>query len=217
MEENNENKIIEHVSNEIIETTIDLATDYAELSLDELVGDAFSEVPIIKTLLAVGKIGLNIKERHFVKKLLIFLKEFHSGNVDENKLREFREKFDTNTKYRNKVTEHIVVFNDSFLQIEKSKIFAKLLRAHINGEYDWKYFTHLSASLESAHPGMFDFLRKLSATDFEVPEIRDENVVRDKDKEALLTAAGLSYATSAWSSGFKVSEMGKDLYKYGLG
>lgn len=214
---NEDNNLLDNISNEIVSTSIDLATDYAELSIDEIIGEAFAEVPIIKTLLAIGKIGINIKEKRFIKKLLVFLKEFHSGNVDPNELEKFKQKFNSDNKYRDKVTEHIVVFVDSFLQIEKSKIFAKLFHGYINSNYNWEYFSDLSAALEASQPGTLRYLQELAISNFEVPENHKARVVpRDRNKEALLSAAGLSYTISSWSSGLKVSQLGKDLHKFGL-
>jgi hypothetical protein len=209
--------IIESVSNEIVDTSLDLGVEYAELTIDEIFDSAFQEVPIIKTLLAITKVGISIKERRFIKKLLVFLKEFHANKVNNNKLEEFKHNILNDVKYKEKVMEHIVVFIDSFLQVEKSKILARLFLAHISGAYDWKHFTYLSASLDSAHPAMFDFLQELSTCNFEIPQEYDKRIVhRDGNKEALINAAGLSYEESAWGATFKVSQLGQDLYNYGL-
>jgi hypothetical protein len=74
-----QNNLTDSVSNEIVSTTIDLGIEYSELTLDDFLADGIlKEIPIIKTIYSVGKLGLGIKERFFVKKILVFLKELHS-------------------------------------------------------------------------------------------------------------------------------------------
>lgn len=210
--------LTQSVSDEIVNTSVDLGIEYSELGLDDFLADGvLKEIPIIKTIYSVGKLGLSIKERFFVKKLLVFLKEFHSKTVDEEKVNDFKFQFDTNPKYRNQVTEHLIVFTDSFLNVEKSKIFANLFRAYIYGHFDWHHFTHLSTCLNAIHPKAFNFLEKLAEYDFKIPEDpKDRQLVRDGESESLLYSCGIAYETSSWSSGFNVSQLGKDLFQYGL-
>lgn len=210
--------LTQSVSNEIINTSVDLGIEYSELGLDDFLADGvLKEIPIIKTIYSVGKLGLSIKERFFVKKLLVFLKEFHSKTIDEDKINDFKYHFDTDPKYRNQVTEHLMVFTDSFLNIDKSKIFANLFRAYIYGHFDWNHFVHLSTCLNAINPKAFSFLEKLAEYDFKIPEEpKDRQLLRDGESESLLYACGIAYETSAWSSGFNVSQLGKDLFKYGV-
>lgn len=215
MEENN---LTGAFSNEIISTTIDLTTDYSELVMDEfLVDGVLKEIPFIKTIYGIGKIGWSIRERFFVKKLFVFLQEFHSGKIDEKKLNEFKTKLEKDVKYKNKVTEQVMIFTDSFLTVEKSKILAKLLKSHIEGKFEWEHFLHLSVCLNSIHPKVFPFLEKLSHHNFTIAEDpKHRGLERDVENETLLSASGIAYQFSAWSSGFSIAQIGKDLYNFGI-
>jgi hypothetical protein len=210
--------LTQSVSDEIFNTTVDLGIEYSELGLDDFLADGMlKEIPIIKTIYSVGKLGLSIKERFFVKKLLVFLKEFHSKTIDEQKINDFKFQFDTDRNYRNEVTEHLIVFTDSFLNIEKSKVFANLFRAYIYGHFSWNHFIHLSTCLNSINPKAFSFLEKLSEYDFKIAEdSNNRHLARDGESESLLYSCGIAYETSSWSSGFNVSQLGKDLFRYGV-
>lgn len=215
-----ENNLIRIVSDEITCTTIDLGIDYLELPLDDfLVDGVLREIPMIKTIYAVGKLGLSIRERYFVKKLFVFLSEFYfqKGNVITKELSKIRIKFDTDKKYREKVTEHLIIHIDSFLNAEKSKIFAKLFRAYLEGCFNWEHFTHLSSCLNSINPKGFSYLEKLSHFDFQIPEENNNDALkRDGESESILYSCGIAYETSCWSSGFNISQLGKDLFNYGI-
>lgn len=75
--------LTESISDEIIETTIDLSIDYAEITMDEIIDGTLREIPLIKTIYSLGKLGYSIREKFFVKKILTFLQEFHSQKIDE--------------------------------------------------------------------------------------------------------------------------------------
>ncbi|CAD0007813.1 hypothetical protein [Flavobacterium salmonis] len=214
----NENTLTSAISNEIADNSIDLSLDYSELVLDSFLADGvLKEIPFIKTIYAVGKIGVSIKERFFVKKLFVFLKEFHNQSIDTQKLNQFRSKFNSEEKYRNNVTEQIMIYLDTFLTLEKSKILAKLFKAHVDGNIDWEYFNHLSICLDSISPKAFPFLQQLSNHGFKIAEDKaSQGIPRDGESEALLYACGVAYQTSSWSSGFNVSQLGKDLYNFGM-
>jgi len=209
------------ISKEITHTTLDMAIDYSKMGFDEIINnDILKEIPIIKTIASITRISINIREIFFVKKLLTFLKEFHSQEIDEDKLHKFKIQFDTDEKYRIKVTEQIMIYNDAFLIVEKSKILAKLFRAHIEGTFDWDYFNYLSICLSNAHPKAFVYLNKLSKNEFVLPEAPDKReelgLKRDNESEVLLSACGLGHSFSSWSSGFKISQLGKDMFEYGM-
>ena len=60
-------------------------------------------------------------------------------------------------------------------------------------------------------------MEKLAEYDFKIPEEKKERQIeRDGESESLLYSCGIAYETSSWSSGFNVSQLGKDLFNYGM-
>lgn len=52
----------------------DLATEYAELGLDAIIdSDTVSEIPFIKSVVGIARMGVEIRNRLFTRKLLDFL------------------------------------------------------------------------------------------------------------------------------------------------
>ncbi len=200
--------IIKPVKDEILNPTVDLAIDYAEIGLDTLLdNNAISEIPFIKTVVGIVKVGLSIKEKYDLKKLLIFFKEFHDNTISEEKLNSFKYKFNTDEKYRNKVVEAIVLWNERYLDIRKSKILANLIKEHVEGSLTWDELNDLSSVLDKIHTRGFQFLKKMSEQNWAYH--RGE----DKDNEALMFSCGVGHR---YGTEFSISKMGQDLYNYGI-
>lgn len=212
MKQDEENKPNE-VSEELVETTMDLAVDYSEIALDSIFDDSIlEEVPIIKTIVSTYKIGKSIQERHFVKKLTIFLKEFHSGKIDEKKLQDFKQKFSTNNKYQSQVMEHITVFNDRFIDSQKSVILANLFSAYIEDKMDWTFYTELAHCLERLSPNALTLIKTLSKQKFNIP-IDDE--LDDIYVKGVFFAAGIIGVIKDDGSLSYLGSMAHDIYIYG--
>ena len=70
--------------------TMSCIGEYAEIGLDAVMEDGIlKDIPIVSTAIAIYKIGGSIKERHNLKKLLVFLNELNNGILDEQKRKEY--------------------------------------------------------------------------------------------------------------------------------
>ena len=205
-----EQNLTDSIEKEIFNTSSDLSQDYAEIALDTLTNESLlSEIPIIKSLVSFYKITSSIIDRHNVKKILIFLEEFHSKNIDENKLKKFKKRFSENTKHRNHVLETILLLNEKFIDTEKSKILANLFSAHIEEKLSWEEFFNLSFILSNLNPSGYKFLEK---------SVDEESKIKMKmfeavEGEALLMACGIG---TKFEDRFHPTGSGKKLYEFGL-
>jgi hypothetical protein len=78
------------LAREIVKPTFDLGQDYAEMSIDAFTSSPIiKEIPIVRTAVAMCRTGMAIREWHFVQKSLTFLKEFHAGLTDNEKIESF--------------------------------------------------------------------------------------------------------------------------------
>ncbi|WP_345954778.1 hypothetical protein [Mucilaginibacter sp. PAMB04168] len=199
------------VANALVSDNFDNALDYAEIGLDAFVSDdILKEIPIVKTVVGVVKSGLKVKEIFFTKKILTFLKEFHTGKLPREKFDEFKNDFDTDEKYREKVMEQIMIFNDNFLQIEKSKVFANLFAAHLNGVYGWNDFVNLSYCLNQLN--MFGVSLFDDMAEFKTP-FRGSIYQDTKELYPLLNNSG---TISIWGNHLDITGYGLYIYHYGI-
>ena len=124
------------------EESIACISDLAEVGLDAIMDDGiFKDIPILSTAVAVYKIGSSIKERHNMKKLILFLNEINNGIIDEQKRVEYQQKFKSNEKFRNQEIEYLLVLIDRYISYDKPQMLAKLYLAYLNGTIIWKELT----------------------------------------------------------------------------
>lgn len=115
---------------------------YAEFGLDAVMEDGIlKDIPIVSTAIALYKIGSCIKERHNLKKLLVFLNELNNGILDEQKRKEYQQKFQSNEKFRNQEIEYLLVLIDRYINYDKPQMLAKLYLAYLDGTIIWEELT----------------------------------------------------------------------------
>ncbi|MFL0498417.1 hypothetical protein [Priestia megaterium] len=217
------NKIGDLVKREILNPTIDIGADYSNIAIDSITDkEILGEIPFVKTIVAGTNIALAIKERHFVKKLVNFLTELHSGEIDQKKFDKFKEKLELNPTFQEKVTETITVMVDRHIAVEQSKVLANLLRSHINGNIDWTRFNTLCILLDRLHPEAYKTLNNMALGTNENLSYSYHTTIMNShqgenyfnhEEEAFLLSSGLitTYGTS-----YRVTPLGKDLFKYGI-
>lgn len=124
------------------EDTVSCIGEYAEIGLDAVMEDGLlKDIPIVSTAIALYKIGGSIKERHNLKKLVIFVKELGNGIVDEQKRQSYQKKFTTNEKFRNQELEYILILIDRYIGSDKPRMLAKLYLAYLDEIIIWEEFT----------------------------------------------------------------------------
>ena len=126
----------------LAEESISCISEYAEIGLDAVMEDGIlKDIPIVSTAVALYKIGSSIKERHNLKKLLAFLNELNNGILDEQKRKEYQQKFQSNEKFRNQEIEYLLVLIDRYISYDKPQMLAKLYLAYLEGIIIWEELT----------------------------------------------------------------------------
>jgi len=203
------NNITQIISNEITEKTLDLSVDFTEIALDRFISNnILSEIPIIKSVLSFYNIGNSIINRHNSKKILCFFQEFNSKKIDDIKFNEFKHKIITDQKYQSQVIETIILLNERFLQVEKSKILANIIIAHIEGNLSWDELTDITIVLDFIQPKGFLFLEKMSKLENWSGHDFSEDI-----GESLILASGIGYK---YGSQLWINETGQKLFNFGI-
>ena len=135
------------------EDTVSCIGEYAEIGIDAVMEDGIlKDIPILSTAVALYKIGGSIKERHNMKKLLIFVNELNNGIVDEQKRQSYREKFTSNDKFRNQELEYLLILIDRYIGSDKPLLLAKLYLAYLDETIVWDEFTMFAEVIDRFLP-----------------------------------------------------------------
>lgn len=122
----------------------DLCIDLTEIGIDSVMDDGvLSEVPIAKTIVALSKTGLAIRERNMLKQTLTFISAFNSETISDEQLQKYKDKM-TNNKYAEKELGRVLYLLDRNIDNVKSAILGKIFNAYVNGKMGWDKFCELS-------------------------------------------------------------------------
>ena len=194
--------------NEIFNKSLDLSTDYAEVSLDLIFEDGLlKELPIVKTLFTFYNITSSIIAQHNVKKILVFLQEFHSHRIEDDKIKKFKKQFNKDLNYRNEVLETVLIYIERFTDVKKSKILANLFIAYINENLSWKDFQKMTFILNTLNPSSFDIMVKYFESN------SSKSMIELVEGEAFLLASGIA---TKFEDRFSLTRTGISIYEFGI-
>ena len=112
----------------------DLCIDLTEIGIDSVMNDGvLAEVPIAKTIVALSKTGLAIRERNMLKQTLTFIRAFNSETISDEQLQKYKDKM-TDNKYAEKELGRVVYLLDRNIDNVKSAILGKIFNAYVNGK-----------------------------------------------------------------------------------
>ena len=126
--------IVKRIEETIFDTPIeDLTIDYLELGLDAVTSSEIVEsIPVVKTIVALFKTGISIRESFFIKKLLVFSSQIFNGEISESEIKKRQEAIRNQEPWIKKEIEQIVVYLDRFDAAYKAKMLANLYIAFVN-------------------------------------------------------------------------------------
>lgn len=122
-----------------------VTTGLAEVVIDSLMQDGIAkDIPIIGTIVGVGRAALGIRERLFLKKIIFFISELH--DIPANKRHAMVDHINKSDQYRTKVGEKLLYIIDKCEDHEKSQVIARLFKAFIQEKLSYNEFLR-SASI----------------------------------------------------------------------
>lgn len=195
---------------EIFNKSFDLSIDFAEIGVDLITtSEIVNIIPGLKTIATFYTISQSINSRYNFKKILVFLKQFHSQQISPNALEKFRTKLDLDSKYRQELLETTLVLIEKFTDLEKSKILANLLSAHINEDLSWEEYCKIIFIVNQLNPSGYISLIKHSNKELKISMTMREYI----EGESFLIACGIG---TKFEEQLKITNSGYKLYKFGL-
>lgn len=183
-----------------------LTADYAELGIDALLDDGLvKDIPILGTLIKSAKIGMNVRDRIYAKKIVGFLSKVAETSQEQRD--EFIEKYCKNVKRFEETVHFILEQADRF---EKTLLIGRIFKACILGDILFEDALRLSAMVNRAFWS-------------DVQEVIETGNIENQEDNQTVDFGGFhnfrpNHVNSIYSSGkprFELNKYGKMLVKIG--
>jgi len=122
---------------------IELPAEILEFSIDQVLDNGLlKDIPFVGWIVKGISAGVSISDRILYHKILRFLFSLESTeNADRNN---FREKVDSDLKYRRKVGEHLVIMLNQIDSFEKANLLAMVFDHCLTGDIEHEKFIDLA-------------------------------------------------------------------------
>lgn len=176
-----------------------LAADCAELGLDSILDDGIvKDIPILGTIIKAAKIGLNIRDRIYVKKIYNFLAQV--GRTTQEQRDEFVRKYCDNVK---RFEETVLLILEQTDRFEKTSLVGKIFRACILDEISYKDALRLSEMVNRGFWG-------------DIQEIIETGDIKNKERSQVIDIGGFYHLKGGnTNSIFVSSSLTYELNEYG--
>jgi hypothetical protein len=126
----------------------DIAIDISEITIDTLLKDGIlKDIPIVGTVIHFAKLGANIRDLLFLKKVVSFMIKLRDISPAERG--KMIDKIDNSKEYRVKVGEKLLYIIDSCNDYENSENVSMLFKAYLKEKITYNEFLSCSNVIES--------------------------------------------------------------------
>ena len=92
-------KLAEDFKKSLFNDSNEALSDYLEVGIDSFINDGIlKDIPIVKTIVTVLKVGKNIHDRNLLKQTLTFINEFDKNNISDEQLKNYKERVENDSK-----------------------------------------------------------------------------------------------------------------------
>jgi len=123
----------------------DSLVDIADLGLDAVLADGVLDgVPVLKSIAALCRTGVNLRERNLIRQTATFISEFNKGTISQERLDEYRRNLEDDPVRAEKELGRIMLLLDRMLEEKQAKVLANFYGAYVKGAITWGTFVELS-------------------------------------------------------------------------
>ena len=124
-----------------------LSVDYAEIIIDSFLKDGLAkDIPIVGTLISIGKLGKGVNEAIFIKKLINFL--VNIKDIPASDRRKMIEQLENSETESRSVGETLLLIIHRMDNFEKPKVIGKIFGAFLKGHIRYDEFLRMSAAVD---------------------------------------------------------------------
>lgn len=169
----------------------DTLVDYAEIPLDKLgscifkeTAQGFLELPIIKGVVALGKLGWSIQRAVVLRNQLTFIQSLKKKTPDPDAVEKRRQALKKNEKWIAKEIETTLIYLERFADSCKAKYQANLYKDLLEQKISFSHYTEYITILDNLmvsdieyYLDLVDYCIRNGKSEFSQNSISDDNVV----------------------------------------
>ncbi len=122
----------------------DVGIEFAELGIDSILSDGIlKDIPIVGTIVGVGKLAHNVHDRNLLRQTLTFINEFNKGLVSHEKKEKHRKKLQSDPKKLENELGRVLILLDRNIDTIKSSFEAYFYAAYVEEKIKWSEFCEL--------------------------------------------------------------------------
>lgn len=127
-----------------------ISKDMLEIGLDSVFKEGLlKDIPVINALMSFVGIGLNIKDRLFIRKLLYFLYEIKKVPI-ERRIQEI-EKINKSNRYKSTVGEKLISLIDKSDELNKAQLLGELFNYVLSLKIEYNMFLRCANSINKSY------------------------------------------------------------------
>lgn len=213
---------------------LDFTTDMSELAIDQLIDeDVLREIPIVKSIVSLTKVGISIHDKLFLKKIITFM--YGIKDIAPEKRLQMIRKIDSSKQYSIKVGEKLLYVLDTCGDHVIASNIAKLFAAFLSGKITYNQYLEAApivarlsendlkiflgayaisymrdASKELTHTGLVYFDIEQVSVDVEKREKEDWDDPKERYEASVSGGEATILPTSAGDTIFEIIGIGKE-------
>jgi hypothetical protein len=192
-----------------------ISKDMLEIGLDSILDDGLlKDIPAVGTLISLTKIGANIKDRLFIKKLIHFL--YETQNIPKSDREEIIEKINESDDYKTKVGEKLIFIIDKADDLVKAQLIGKLFNAVLKKQLGYSMFIRCTEAINNTfEPDLMWFLKRVNPDSIEhIGGIEKESLINSGIMKAVSAEGATTMGSSSFDLKYDISDVGLCLKKY---
>ncbi len=155
-------ELVENFEKSLFDDSKDIIGDYLEIGIDSIIdGGILKEIPIVKTIVGVLKVGKNVHDRNLLKQTLVFINEFNRNEIRQDKIEEYKKRIENDPKKCEDELGRIILLLNNFIDREKSIMLSKVFKDYVGQLLNWNEFCEYSEIINRLFIQDFSFLQEV--------------------------------------------------------
>lgn len=155
-------ELVENFEKSLFDDSKDIIGDYLEIGIDSIIDEGIlKEIPIVKTIVGVLKVGKNVHDRNLLKQTLVFINEFNRNEIRQDKIEEYKKRIENDPKKCEDELGRIILLLNNFIDREKSIMLSKVFKAYVGKLLNWNDFCEYSEIINRLFIQDFSFLQEI--------------------------------------------------------